>query len=73
VLIDPPFDAGIWERALAAGRRVLAPDGWLYLEADRAFDAEVLGAHGLSLFRHARAGRVHAHLLRPAGADESQA
>jgi 16S rRNA (guanine(966)-N(2))-methyltransferase RsmD len=73
VLIDPPFDAALWDAALAAGRRVLAPDGWLYLEADRAFDAHAMAPQNLLLHRHARAGRVHAHLLRPAGAPDSEA
>lgn len=73
VLIDPPFEAGLWESALAAGRRVLAPEGWLYLEADRRFDGDALAAHGLVVHRHARAGRVHAHLLRPTDAAGSEA
>lgn len=73
VLIDPPFEAGVWDPALAAGRQVLASDGWLYLEADRAFERDALAAHGLALHRHTRAGRVHAHLLRPAGAVEGGA
>lgn len=65
VLIDPPFDADLWERALATARRVLADEGWLYLEADHAFDDAALAPHGFALHRHARAGQVHAHLLRP--------
>lgn len=73
VLVDPPFEAGLWGSALAAGRHVLASEGWLYLEADHAFDGDTLAAHGLTLYRHTRAGRVHAHLLQPVGAAESGA
>ncbi len=73
VLIDPPFEAALWETALAAGRRVLAAEGWLYLEAARAFDEAALAPHGLALHRHTRAGRVHAHLLRPASGAEAGA
>lgn len=69
VLLDPPFGARLWEPALAAARRLLAAPGWLYLEADRAYEADALAAHGYALHRHARAGQVHAHLLRPAGAE----
>lgn len=67
VLLDPPFGAGLWEAALSAARRLLAPEGWLYLEADRAFDARALACLDLVVHRHSRAGQVHAHLLRPSG------
>jgi 16S rRNA (guanine966-N2)-methyltransferase len=59
VLIDPPFDAGLFDAALAAAARVVVPQGFVYLEAPTAFDA----AAGLTLQRHARAGAVHFHLL----------
>ena len=65
VLLDPPFDAGLFEPALDAARPLLAGDGFLYLEADRAFDATACAARGLRLHRHLHAGRVHAHLMRP--------
>ena len=65
VLIDPPFDAGLFDSALAAGAGLLSPGGVLYLEADRAFDdAQALAALGLTLHRHLKAGQVHAHLMR---------
>ena len=63
VFVDPPFDRALWEAALDAARPLLAADGRLYLEADRAFEADRLAAHGYALLRHARAGQVHAHLL----------
>jgi len=69
VLLDPPFGADLFERALKAATRLLGEGGWLYLEADRAFDESTLAAHGLRLHRHGRAGMVHYHLLQmhPAG------
>ncbi|QAZ38973.1 16S rRNA (guanine(966)-N(2))-methyltransferase RsmD [Methylibium sp. Pch-M] len=69
VLLDPPFDCGLFEPALRAAQRVLAPTGRAYLEADRAFEAETLAPLGFALDRHTRAGQVHAHLLRPAARD----
>lgn len=64
VLLDPPFEAQIFEPALAGAARVVAPGGWVYLEADRAFDAAELLRHGLTVQRQGRAGAVHFHLLR---------
>ena len=64
VFLDPPFDAGLFEPALAAARHLPVAGGFIYLEADLAWPADSLAAHGLSLFRHARAGAVHAHLLQ---------
>ena len=66
VFLDPPFDAGLFEPALVAARHLPVAGGFIYLEADLAWPAESLAAHGLSLFRHARAGAVHAHLLQRA-------
>jgi 16S rRNA (guanine(966)-N(2))-methyltransferase RsmD len=63
VLLDPPFDAGLYEGAVAAALRVLAPQGRLYLEASEHWGAERLAAHGLAELRHLKAGAVHAHLL----------
>lgn len=68
VLLDPPFGAGLHDAALAAARPLLAPHGWLYLEADRPADVALLDALGLRTHRQARAGRVHAQLLQPVGA-----
>jgi len=73
VFVDPPFDRGLWEAALDAARPLLAGDGRLYLEADRAFGADGLAAHGYALLRHARAGQVHAHLLAAAPPREASA
>jgi 16S rRNA (guanine966-N2)-methyltransferase len=64
VFLDPPFDAGQFEAALAASLHCVVPQGWIYLEAPAAFDAASLDERGIELYRHARAGAVHAHLLR---------
>ena len=69
VLLDPPFDAGLHEAALAAAALRARPGGWVYLEAGAAWPGDGLPALGLALHRHLKAGAVHAHLLRrvPAG------
>ena len=64
VLLDPPFDAGLFDKALAAALPALAPEGLVYLEAPSAWTEETLGRHGLALLRHMKAGAVHGHLLR---------
>jgi 16S rRNA (guanine(966)-N(2))-methyltransferase RsmD len=66
VFLDPPFDAGLWEKALGAAAKALAPEGWIYLEAPSAWDNARLAPLGLELARHLKAGAVHAHLLRRA-------
>jgi 16S rRNA (guanine966-N2)-methyltransferase len=68
VFIDPPFDARLFETALAAAVRLVVPGGFIYLEADREFGADQLEPLGLVVHRHLRAGSVHAHLLRVASA-----
>ena len=64
VLVDPPFDAGLFEPALQAAAPALAPDGAVYLEAPQAWTDEQLAPLGLGIHRYLQAGRVHAHLLR---------
>ncbi len=67
ILIDPPFDAGLYDKALAAAAPALRPGGWLYLEAPAAWSDDALAPHGLAVHRHLQAGAVHAHLLQRAG------
>ncbi|MEO7152675.1 MAG: 16S rRNA (guanine(966)-N(2))-methyltransferase RsmD [Burkholderiaceae bacterium] len=67
VLLDPPFDAGVFDDALAAALRVVAPNGWIYLEADRPVAPEFAASLGLFVHRQGRAGAVHFHLLRRVG------
>jgi len=66
VLLDPPFDAGLYDKALAAAAPTLRPAGWLYLEAPTAWTEADLAPLGLTLHRHLKAGAVHAHLLQKA-------
>ncbi len=71
VLLDPPFDAGLHEKAVAASVPALAPHGMLYLESPTAWTDAMLEPWGLAVWRHLRAGAVHAHLLRRADQDAS--
>ncbi len=65
VLLDPPFDANLFEPALVAARACVRPTGWLYLESPQAGSEDSLAALGYGLHRHLKAGAVHAHLLQP--------
>jgi 16S rRNA (guanine966-N2)-methyltransferase len=64
VFLDPPFDAALHEKALAAAAPALSVDGLVYLEAPTAWDDGKLSPYGLAVARHLRAGAVHAHLLQ---------
>lgn len=66
VFLDPPFEAGLFDKAIAAAVPALAAGGWLYLEAPHAYGEAAAQAQGLDLVRHLKAGAVHAHLLRRA-------
>ena len=66
VLIDPPFDGDLFGKALHAAARAVGPEGYVYLEAPRAWADEELAAAGLAVHRYLKAGAVHAHLLRRA-------
>lgn len=65
VFLDPPFDADLFDKALAAARPVITDEGFIYLEAPRAWEPEALASQRLELVRHMKAGAVHGHLLRP--------
>ena len=65
VLLDPPFDSDVFERALQAAARAVGANGHVYLEAPRAWADAELAALGLAVKRHLKAGAVHAHWLRP--------
>jgi 16S rRNA (guanine966-N2)-methyltransferase len=65
VFLDPPFEnPALYAPALRAGARALRPDGVIYLEAARRWADDELAALGLTLYRHLKAGAVHAHLLQ---------
>jgi 16S rRNA (guanine966-N2)-methyltransferase len=66
IFLDPPFEADILARAVAAAAAAVAMDGLIYLEGPTAWDDAKLAPHGLSVRRHLRAGAVHAHLLERA-------
>ena len=64
VLLDPPFDSALFEPALRLAVHKVPVGGWVYLEAPQAWSAEALAALQLQLYRHLKAGAVHAHLLQ---------
>jgi 16S rRNA (guanine(966)-N(2))-methyltransferase RsmD len=64
VLLDPPFDAGLFEPALAGAAHVLREGGLAYLEAPEAWAEPRLATLGWQLHRCGRAGAVHFHLLQ---------
>ena len=72
---DREFTCAAGERLLQQSERAraLAADGWVYLEAPRAWTEDELAPLGLRLHRHLKAGAVHAHLLRAATAEERAA
>jgi 16S rRNA (guanine966-N2)-methyltransferase len=65
VLLDPPFGTDLAERALPLAARLAAADGLIYLELRQALTAL---PEAWDLHRQGRAGAVHFHLLRRAGA-----
>ncbi len=68
VFLDPPFDvAPLFERAIAQASQLLAPTGYLYLEAPAPWTNEMLAPWHLVLRRQGKAGMVHYHLLERAG------
>jgi 16S rRNA (guanine(966)-N(2))-methyltransferase RsmD len=64
VFIDPPFEAKLFEPALKAAARAIAPQGFIYLEAPELWSDERLLTLGLKGFKHLKAGAVHAHLIQ---------
>jgi 16S rRNA (guanine966-N2)-methyltransferase len=66
VFIDPPFDAKLFDSALAAAVHAVSVSGYVYLEAPTAWTDELLSPLGLVVYRHLKAGAVHAHLLQRA-------
>jgi 16S rRNA (guanine(966)-N(2))-methyltransferase RsmD len=67
VFLDPPFDADLFDKAVAAAVPALADEGRLYLEAPVAWTVAQAEAAGLVIQRHLKAGAVHAHLLGRVG------
>ena len=66
IFLDPPFDTPLYEPALAVCGHALASQGFVYLEAPVKWTDEQLAPMGLAVYRHLKAGAVHAHLLQAA-------
>ena len=64
IFLDPPFDGDLYEPALSAAARALAANGSIYLEAPKVWTDAQLEPMGLVVYRHLKAGAVHAHVLR---------
>lgn len=64
VFLDPPFDAGLFDAALAAASVVLTDTGFVYLEAPKTWTNDDVAAFDLQVHRAGKAGMVHYHLLR---------
>jgi 16S rRNA (guanine966-N2)-methyltransferase len=73
VFLDPPFDSGLFDKSLAAAASAVRQQGFIYLEAPQAWDDTRLAPYGLTLWRHLKAGAVHAHLLRRHNAPQQSA
>ncbi|MDE2629150.1 MAG: 16S rRNA (guanine(966)-N(2))-methyltransferase RsmD [Burkholderiales bacterium] len=67
VFVDPPFDVPLVEPALVLARRLVVPQGFVYVEAGHALPSDVPASQGLKLHRQGRAGAVHFHLLQRVG------
>ena len=67
VFLDPPFGDGndeLYLAALSAARQCVRDEGFIYLEAPRAWSADELAQLGLQVHREGKAGAVAFHLLR---------
>ena len=63
IFIDPPVDGDLLESALTAAASALSSRGSIYLEAPTAWTDALLEPMRLIVFRHLKAGAVHAHVL----------
>ncbi len=63
VFIDPPFEAPIFDKALAAAAHAVSSQGAVYLEAPTLWTDAELAVLGLAVTRSGKAGVVHYHLL----------
>ena len=64
VVLDPPFEADFLESSLELAAKAVAPEGWVYLEAPKKWEAQALAPCGLMVVKYMKAGAVHAHLLQ---------
>ena len=59
VFLDPPYRLGLQAAALGFVAGLLAEDGRVYVESDTVIEP----SRGWAIVKHARAGKVHFHLL----------
>ena len=64
ILLDPPFDSGLYDAAVEAAGRAVSKAGFIYLEAAVKWTDAQVEAASLVVHRHRQAGAVHAHLLQ---------
>jgi len=67
VFLDPPFGGSndeLYLAALRAARQCVRDEGFIYLEAPRAWGGDELAQLGLQVHREGKAGAVAFHLLR---------
>jgi 16S rRNA (guanine966-N2)-methyltransferase len=60
VMLDPPFEQHVHAVAIEAAQPLVAPLGFLYVEANLGLSEP----EGWTAWRHLKAGQVHAHLWR---------
>jgi 16S rRNA (guanine966-N2)-methyltransferase len=64
ILMDPPFGQDLVDQALPLALHCLAPQGLIYLEAEKPISQDLAQSLGLEVVRADSAGMVHYHLLR---------
>jgi 16S rRNA (guanine966-N2)-methyltransferase len=64
IFLDPPFDSGLFLKAIGAAAGVLSAQGAIYLEAPEAWKDEQLAPFELKIVKQGKAGAVHFHLLK---------
>ncbi|MES2912421.1 MAG: RsmD family RNA methyltransferase [Pseudomonadota bacterium] len=63
LFLDPPYESALFEPALKAAAQAIHANGFVYLEAPKAWTDEDLAGLGLKVHRFGKAGAVHFHLL----------
>jgi 16S rRNA G966 N2-methylase RsmD len=64
IFLDPPFAGDLYAPALKAAAKAMNANGWIYLEADRAWTNHALAPLSLSIHKQGKAGQVYFYLLR---------
>lgn len=64
VFVDPPYNSSAYTSILQAVQPLLAPSGYVYLEADHQWQPEALAQLDWECWRYTQAGAAHAHVLR---------